>query len=132
MILPRFTALAERAWAKSPDWVTEADEAKAGVLYNKAWSQYVNTLGLREQPRLDNFAGGFNYRIPFAGAVVKEGKVFANVLFPELTIRYTTNGEEPTIKSRIYSTPVIEKGIIKFKVFNKTGRASSVTIIENK
>ena len=87
---------------------------------------------IREQPRLDNFTGGFNYRIPFAGAVVKEGKVFANVLFPGLIIRYTTNGEEPTSKSRIYSTPVTEKGIIKFRVFNNAGRYSSVTIIENK
>ena len=132
MVLPRFTAMAERAWAKNPDWVTEPDEVKARVLYNKAWSQYVSTMGLREQPRLDNFAGGFNYRIPFAGAVVKEGKVFANVLFPGLVIRYTTNGEEPTSKSRIYSTPVTEKGMIKFKVFNNAGRYSSVTIIENK
>ncbi len=132
MILPRFTALAEKAWAKDPEWATETDAVKSEVLYNKAWSQFVNMLGVRELPRLDHFAGGYNYRIPFAGAILKDGKVFANVLFPEMTIRYTSNGEEPTIKSRIYSTPITEKGMIKFKVFNKSGRSGIMTTIENK
>jgi hexosaminidase len=132
MVLPRLIALAERAWAKDPEWATETDTAKSNDLYNKAWSGFVNILGTRELPRLDYFAGGFNYRIPFAGAVIKEGKVFANVQFPELIIRYTTNGDVPAINSRIYSTPVTEKGIIKFKVFNKKGRSGNITVIENK
>lgn len=132
MILPRLTAFAEKAWAQDPEWATETDPGKSEVLYKNAWSQYVNILGNRELPRLDHLAGGFNYRIPFAGAIVKEGKVFANVQFPEMTIRYTTNGQEPAVNSRIYSTPVTEKGMIKFKVFNKAGRSGNVTIIENK
>ena len=81
---------------------------------------------------MDKYAGGFNYRIPFAGAVVIDGKVVANVQFPNLTIRYTTNGQEPTITSSIYREPITEKGIIKIKVFNKVGRGGSVTVIENK
>ncbi len=132
MLLPRMTALAERAWAKNPQWATETDATKAADLYNKAWSQYLNIIGTREFPRLDNYGGGYNYRIPFAGAVLKEGKVFANVQFPGLTIRYTTNGEEPTLKSKVYTMPVTEKGMIKFKVFNKTGRSGNITVIENR
>ena len=132
MVLPRFTALAERAWAKNPDWAIATDTLKSNSLYNKAWSQYNQVLGLRELSRLDYYSGGFNYRIPFAGAVVKDGKVYANVQFPELTIRYTTNAEVPTIKSKIYTGPVSDKGIIKFKVFNKTGRSGIVTVVENK
>jgi hexosaminidase len=132
MILPRFTALAEKAWAKSPEWATETDPVKSEILYDKAWTQYTNILGTRELPRLDNYAGGYNYRIPFAGAIVKDGKVYANVEFPELTIRYTTNGEVPTLKSKVYTMPVTEKGMIKFKVFNKAGRSGNVTVIENK
>ena len=132
MILPRLTALAENAWAKNPEWATEIDTVKSADLYNKAWLKYNQQLGLRELPRLDKYAGGFNYRIPFAGAVVKDGKVIANVQFPNLTIRYTTNGQEPTITSSIYREPITEKGIIKIKVFNKVGRGGNVTVIENK
>ena len=132
MILPRLTALAEKAWAKNSEWATETDTAKAADLYNKSWSKYNQQLGLRELPRLDKYAGGFNYRIPFAGAVVKEGKVYANVQFPNLAIRYTTNGQEPTITSRLYKEPITQKGMIKLKVFNKVGRAGNITVIENK
>ena len=132
MILPRLTALAENAWAKNPEWATETDTAKAADLYNKAWSKYNNQLGLRELPRLDKYAGGFNYRIPFAGAIVKDGRVYANVQFPGLIIRYTTNGQEPTITSRIYQQPINQKGMIKLKVFNKMGRSGNATVIENK
>ena len=131
MILPRLTALAENAWAKNPEWATENDTAKADALYGKAWAQYNQQLGLRELPRLDKYAGGFNYRIPFAGAIVKKGKVYANVQFPGLTIRYTANGKEPTLKSSIYREPIAQKGIVKLKVFNKMGRSGIVTVIEN-
>ena len=132
MLLPRFTALAEKAWAANPHWATETDTLKAIGLYREAWYQYNQILGLRELPRLDYYGGGFNYRIPFAGAILKDGKVFANVQFPGLTIRYTTNGEVPTLKSSVYNTPVTSKGIIKFKVFNKIGRSGNVTVVENK
>ena len=132
MLLPRFTALAEKAWAANPDWATESDTLKAAGLYNEGWCKYNQILGLRELPRLDYYGGGFNYRIPFAGAIVKDGKVFANAQFPGLTIRYTTNGEVPTLKSSIYNMPVTSKGIIKFKMFNKTGRSGNVTVVENK
>ena len=132
MILPRLTALAENAWAKNPEWASENDTTKAANLYGKAWAQYNQQLGLRELPRLDKYAGGFNYRIPFAGALVKEGKVYANVQFPGFIIRYTTNGKEPTLKSSIYQAPIAQKGMIKLKVFNKMGRSGIVTVIENK
>ena len=132
MILPRLTALAENAWAKNPEWATETDTAKAADLYSKAWAKYNQQLGFRELPRLDKYAGGFNYRIPFAGAMVKDGKVYANVQFPDLTIRYTINGQEPTITSSIYKKPITQKGMIKIKVFNKIGRFGNVTTIENK
>ncbi len=132
MLLPRLTALAEKAWAKNPDWALETDTVKSNNLYHQALSQYNQIMGLRELPRLDYYGGGFNYRIPFAGAMVKDGKVYANVQFPELTIRYTSDGEVPTIKSKIYTGPVTDNGFIKFKVFNKTGRSGNATVVENK
>ena len=132
MLLPRLLAIAERAWGNIPAWAAEKDVAKSEMLYNKTWSQFNALLGTRELPKLDYYAGGFNYRIPFAGAVCKGGAVYANVQFPGLIIRYTTNGKEPVSNSEVYSKPIKQKGIIKLKVFNNLGRSGVTTIIENK
>ena len=79
----------------------------------------------------DNFSPIIGMAI-FAGAVIKAGTVYANVQFPGMLIRYTTDGKEPNAGSVIYTKPITQKGIIKLKVFNKSGRYSVTTIIENK
>lgn len=119
MMLPKLMGMAERAWAPSPTWAETNDE-KA---YQKAWSVFANQLGKRELPRLDAFAGGFAYRVPTAGALVEGNQVQANVQLPGLTIRYTTDGTEPTVNSAVYSQPIsVSKGM-KVRVFNNVGRA---------
>jgi len=80
-------------------------------------------VGKRELPRLDTYAGGFEYRIPAVGAKIVDGKLAANVQFPGLTIRYTTDGTEPTAASPVYSTPLAFNTTIKLGVFNAAGRA---------
>src|SRR5690606_27408533 len=102
MLLPKLLGFAERAWAKTPEWVTESDPEKAEEQYQKDWNSFVNTLGQRELMRLSKYAGGFNYRIPTAGAKIENGKVMANIQLPGFIIRYTTNGTEPSAKSKIY------------------------------
>ena len=89
-------------------------------------------LGKRELPRLSYYLDGFNYRIPTAGAVVNNGKVSANVQLPGLTIRYTTDGSEPTANSKAYPGPIAEKGTIKLQVFDPTGRGGRVVTVDNK
>jgi hexosaminidase len=129
-MLPKLLGVAERAWAKDPSWATEKDDAKSELLYNQAWSEFIHTVGARELPRLDFYAGGFRYRIPPAGAKVISGKVAANVQFPGYLIRYTTDGREPTAQSPVYTQPIAATGKIKLKVFNPAGRAGqTVTII---
>ncbi len=132
MLLPKLLGLAERAWAPDPAWGTEPDAAKGEAAYNQAWSAFVNVLGKRELPRLSYYAGGFQYRIPTAGAVVENGKVLANVQLPGLIIRYTTDGSEPTEKSKVYTGPISEKGEIKLKVFTPSGRSGRVVTVGNK
>lgn len=131
MIFPRLLGLAERAWAKDPDWATETDTTKSRLLFNGAWSEFVNVLGKRELPRLDHYSGGFNYRIPSPGAVIINGQVAANVQLPGLHIHYTTNGTVPTFNSPVYKAPLAAKGIIKMAVFNSAGRAGKVITIKN-
>lgn len=129
MLLPRLTALAERAWARNPEWATETDTLKSKNLYNEAWSQFVNVLGKQELPRLTYYAGGFNYRIPLAGAIVKDGQVIVNTQLPGLAIRYTTNGSTPTAKSNLYNNGIPAKGTIKIALFNDSGRSGRVSTI---
>lgn len=131
MMLPKLLGLAERAWAQDPEWATEKDPAKADALYAQAWSVFSNVMGKREMPRLDYFDGGFNWRIPTAGAKVDNGVLSANVQMPGLVIRYTTNGEEPTLKSPVYTTPVAAGGkTVKLKVFSTKGRSSRTTTVK--
>lgn len=132
MLLPKLLGLAERAWAPDPAWATEPDAAKAEAAYNQAWSAFVNVLGKRELPRLSHYAGGFQYRIPTAGAVLENGKVLANVQLPGFVIRYTTDGSEPTEKSKVYTGPISAKGEVKLKVFSPSGRSGRVVTISNK
>jgi hexosaminidase len=101
-------------------------------LYADAWSVFVNVVGKRELPRLDYFSGGFHYRIPTVGAVVEKGVVLANLQLPGFTTRYTVDGTEPTGNSKLYQSPITEKGIIQLKVFNGRGRGSRTITIENK
>lgn len=132
LLYPKLLALAERAWAKDPSWATETDKVKAEIAYNKDWSIFVNVLGKKELPRLDYYAGGFNYRIPPVGATIINSEVVANIQIPGLTIRYTTDGSVPTTNSKIYKTPIVQKGKITLSAFSKSGRNGKLTIIENK
>jgi hexosaminidase len=122
-------AVAERAWAKDPTWAVETDQAKSDQLYRQAWSEFISTVSKRELPRLDMYGGGFQYRIPTAGAKLVGGKVAANVQLPGLTIRYTTDGTEPTPASPVYTEPIAATGPVKLKVFNARNRAGRTVTI---
>lgn len=131
MILPKLLGMAERAWAPDPDWAIEKDTVKSEALYQQAWSRFANVLGKRELPRLDRYSDGYQYRLPPAGAVVQNGEVTANVQLPGLTIRYTTDGTDPTFRSRIYREPISETGTVKLRVFDSTGRGGKVVSVLN-
>jgi len=131
MLLPKLLALSERAWAKDPAWAKEKDSVKAQQLYDEAWSRFVNVAGKRELLRLDYYAGGFNYRIPTAGAVVKNGKVEVNTQMPGFIMRYTTNGKDSDLKSKVYTQAIEEKGTIRLRLFDSRGRGGRVVEITN-
>src|SRR5262249_14115793 len=78
MAFPRVIALAERAWAKSPQWSDVDDSATRDSEFQNAWNRFANRLGQRELPRLDYLAGGVKYRLPLPGAIVRDGRLDAN------------------------------------------------------
>ncbi|MFI5183459.1 MAG: family 20 glycosylhydrolase [Vicinamibacteria bacterium] len=122
MLVPKLLGLAERAWAPDPAWARETDEAKSANLYQDAWSEFVGVLGRRELPRLDRAFPGINYRIPTPGLKVVEGQIRCNLQIPGLTLRYTTDGREPTAKSLEVRGPIPAKGRVRVAAFDSTGR----------
>jgi len=119
LIFPRLISLAERAWTPTPSWAGKGKEA-----YNTSWNNFANAIGQRELMRMDNLYKGILYRVPMPGAKIENGTLTANVTFPGLAIRYTTDGTEPTPTSMLYSEPVQVTGNIKLKTFTSTARAS--------
>lgn len=135
MMYPNMLGLAERAWAADPQWATEPDTAKSSAMYAQAWSNFVNILGKRELPRLDNLSGGYGYRIPKPGVIFQDGKYLANMQFPGFVIRYTTDGSNPEVDSPAYNDNVtITSDRVKFRAFDTKGRGSNVSepVIHNK
>jgi len=131
LLLPKLLGLAERAWSKDPSWAREKDSTKAQALYQQAWTQFVNVLGKRELPRLDYYNGGYQYRIPTPGIRAENGTVSMNTQLPGFIIRYTTDGSEPTLKSKPYTQPVPAKGVIKARMFTLTGRGGRTVTVNH-
>jgi hexosaminidase len=124
LTFPKLIGLAERAWAKDPTWASNADEAARNLAIEKEWNVFANTVGQKEFVRLDKFNGGVAYRVSIPGATITNGILTANLDFPGLAIRYTTDGTEPTAKSTLYTAPIAVKGNVKLKAFTTTGRGS--------
>ncbi len=132
MLLPKLLGLAERAWAKDPEWATSPDKARSDELYAKSWNQFSNLLGKRELPRLSYYNKGYSYRIPEPGLKAENGRITANIQYPGLEVRYTTDGSEPSASSQLYSEPVSERGLIRFAAFDVRGRRGRVVEVENR
>lgn len=123
LLLPKLFGLAERSWAADPAWATEEDKVKSQQLYGQSWSEFTNTIGKKELLRMNHYAGGFAYRIPTAGLIAEGNLVKANVQLPGFVIRYTIDGSEPTVNSKIYTEGLTNNGNLSFRVFNSAGRA---------
>jgi len=123
-LLPKLMGFAESAWAKERVWETIPEQVAREKTMDKDWNVFANTLAKKELPRLKNLHGGYNYRVPTPGGIIKGNKLYANSTFPGLTIRYTTDGTEPTINSPVYKEPVTVTGKVVLKAFDTTGKGS--------
>lgn len=126
-IFPKLLGLAERAWSPQPEWALKNDK----TMRENNWNNFVNTIGQFHLPKLDHLHGGINYRIPAVGAKVINDTLHANLRFPGIDIRYTTNGDEPTIESELYTKPFKVNGTIKLSAFAKNGRKGRGVEITN-
>ena len=128
-MLPKLLGFAESAWAKERKWELIDDVKARENLMEDQWNRFANTLAQKELPRLSYINGSYNYRLPLPGAIIEDGKLWANIEFPGLELRYTTDGSEPTISSQKYEGPVeVRGGDIKMKAFDASGKASRAII----
>jgi hexosaminidase len=123
-LLPKLFGFAESAWTSGRAWETIEDETKREQAIKQDWNVFANTLGQREIPRLGYLNGGYNYRIPPPGAVVRAGKLYASTSFPGLTIRYSTDGTEPDENDPVYEGAIDVTGRVVVKAFDRSGNAS--------
>ena len=136
-IFPRLLALAERAWHHA-DWAVPYNyqgakysqqsntfTKKMQAKRDKQWSLFANTLGQKEFTKLE--LGDIAYRLPTVGAVVKAGKLHANIAFPGLTIEYQVDdGIWIT-----YQEPIAVSGEVNIRSRSTNGlRTSRITQIK--
>ena len=131
MLLPKMLALAERAWSPAPDWAESSTRNQVENQLDRSWNEFANRLGQIELPRLDYLEDGYGYRLPPPGAVIQDGKLYANAGFPGLALRYTLDGSDPTQSSALYQKPIdLEAGqLVKIATFSTTGRHSRIMTI---
>ena len=128
-IFPKMFGLAERAWAGTPSWSSLYPESREPAA-DKSWSEFANRIGRFGMPLLENLNNGYNFRLPPPGAVVRDGKIIANVLYPGLEIRYTTDGTMPDVSSSLYTGPIDDPGTtVKLITVDGRGRTSYATKI---
>ena len=130
MIVPKLFGLAERAWAPDPDWAREPDSARADALFRQDWSRLVNVVGKRELPRLEREMPGLSYRIPSPGLRVRDGAVYTSAELPGFTLRYTTDGSEPTARSAVVRGPIPLRSTVRVAAFSATGRKGQAASVK--
>lgn len=123
-VVPKIFAFAEKAWAQAPAWENESVPSRRNKAILSGWNVLANRIGQNEFSKIDAWFGEYNYRIAPPGAIVEGDMLKANLAFPGLIIRYTTDGTEPTANSTMYTVPVKVNGPVKIRAFNKTGRSS--------
>ncbi|WP_209329701.1 family 20 glycosylhydrolase [Lunatimonas salinarum] len=129
--VPKIIGYAESAWARERDWETIEQEGTRNAQIAAGWNVFANTVARREFPKLSSWNEGYELRIAPPGAKLENGMLYANVDFPGLAIRYTTDGSEPTPTSALYTVPVSVQGGVKLKVFDASGNASRSVTLSN-
>jgi hexosaminidase len=123
LLLPRMLGLAERAWAERPDWA--AHQADDPARYRAAWSIFLNQVGKVALPALDVDRAAA-YRLPPPGLHREGGHIVANVEIPGLTLRFTTDGSEPTPHSPVVAGQLPAVPGLRVATFDRNGRRSFV------
>jgi hexosaminidase len=128
-LLPKLLGFSYSAWSPERSFEKMDDRESRLKNFDMEWNIFANTVGQREMQRLDYLFGGYGYRLDPPGAVIRDGKLYANCEFPGLEIRYATDGSDPVNTSPLYTEPVEVTGVVHLKTFDTKGRSSRTSII---
>ena len=125
MLLPRLLAVAERSWHKA-QWEDIQDESFRNHVKSRDFTLFVNHLGQKELPRLEKM--GISYRLPIPGAMVADGKVYVNSMYPNHKILYSIDDKTRWIevKGDHFNLPNYAQRLYiktQSKISHKTSRA---------
>ena len=134
MLMPNLIVFAHRAWSVKEPWLEQDSAATQQPLMNQAWNHFVNTIGQRHLPLLQDLFGFIAFDLPKPGGIIENGKLIVRQQFPGQEVRYTLNGNTPTINDPIYSAPIpVKKGTqITLRTFDTMGRGgNSIPLFNN-
>jgi hexosaminidase len=125
-LFPKMLGLVERAWnAESPWMQTQATED-----YIESINLFNAKISRHELPRLHQLNA--NFRLSEPGLKIINGQLYANSRIAGATIRFTTDGSEPSRYSTEWITPIpCNAPIIKAKAFY-LGKESATVLLPNK
>lgn len=126
-LFPKMIGLAERGWNTETPWIKSQKEHD----YINAVKEFNSKISLREFPKLEK-AGG-NFRISEPGIKIIDGQLYTNCRTLGATIRYTTDGSEPTTNSTEWTTAIpCDATIIKARAFYLGKESVTSILILNK
>lgn len=138
MIYPRLYALAERAWHKG-DWELSynyepavyssqsnffSDDAKAQR--DVSWQHFANQIGKKVLAKAET--EGVFYRLPTPGAIIEDGVLTMNSIYPGLVLEYQTEHAQ----WQVYQRQVKVSGAVKVRTRSHSGNRVSRTLTIDK
>lgn len=127
LLLPRLLGLAERAWAAAPPWAVV--DAKSRPSYGEVWNVFMNQVSRVALPALDRDQAAA-YRIPAPGLQIRNNQIYANHEYVGMTLRYATDGRDPTRQSRRYDGPIPYHDGVSVAAFDQNDRRGHVARAE--
>ncbi len=131
MLMPNLIVFAERAWAKKPYWISDQTSAQEHKI-TKNWNQFLNVMGKRTLPLINNLFPDFYHDLPKPGGIIKNDSLFVRSPFPGMRVHYTLNGSTPNSSSMAYQRPIAvdPDDVVVLRSFdNKLKGGKSITVL---
>lgn len=134
MFMPNIIVFSQKAWSHDNSWMDIPNNDIKREKIDDEWNKFANNVGQRVLPMVDNIFGGLSYDLPKPGGKVVNDTLYANTVFPGLSIKYTLDGSIPKESSENFKSPIKinDDDIVNLRLFNNKGRGGNSIIVENK